>query len=236
MCLSRSPEEVFNAALVEYANQTGHDLAKHPLSAQLENSKSPSDVLNVIGELAKTFHQSKEGSKSLVKVLEPTVDIVCSLSGAFGNSIGLVRPSEMVCFKIPDWPLSQAYPPASAIFGGVSLLFMVRVSPHIVSSINLVTMVFYYQAAKNASSSHDALFDLFDSIGNVLKCLVVHKRFTPAITEIAVKVLAELLSVLGLATNQIKMGRFSKYHNHMELFAVVQGRLNIRQRSLEGNC
>lgn len=99
MCFSRSPEEVFNAALVEYVHQTGNDLAEHPLSAELENSKSPSDILNVIGKLAKTFHRSKEGNKSLVKALEPTVNVVCSLSGAFGNSVGLVRPFEMACLN-----------------------------------------------------------------------------------------------------------------------------------------
>ncbi|KAF8472397.1 hypothetical protein DFH94DRAFT_684607 [Russula ochroleuca] len=88
MCFSRTPEEVFNAALVEYVKQTGNDLSKHPLSTKLENCKLPSDVLDVIGELAKTFHP-KEGNKSLVKALEPTVNVVCSLSGAFGNSIGI---------------------------------------------------------------------------------------------------------------------------------------------------
>ena len=111
----------------------------------------------------------------------------------------------------PDWPLSQAYPPASAIFGGVGLLFMVCISPHLVST-GLVTLVFYSQAAKNISTSYDALVDLFDCIGNFLKRLEIHRNFTPGITEIAVKVLAELLSVLGLATKQIKMGRFSKYN------------------------
>jgi hypothetical protein len=74
------------------------------------------------------------------------------------------------------------------------------------------TIAFCYQAAKNISTSYDALVDLFDCIGNFLKRLEIHRSFTPGITEIAVKVLAELLSVLGLATKQIKMGRFSKYY------------------------
>lgn len=97
------------------------------------------------------------------------------------------------------------------------------------------TVVFYYQAAKNISTSYDALIDLFDCIGNFLKRLEIHRSFTRGITEIAVKVLAELLSVLGLATKQIKMGRFGKYIP-VELSIVVQGRLNIIQRSLERNC
>lgn len=43
-----------------------------------------------------------------------------------------------------------------------------------------------------------------------MKRLEIHRSFTPGITEIAVKVLSELLSVLGHATKQIKRGRFSK--------------------------
>jgi hypothetical protein len=97
------------------------------------------------------------------------------------------------------------------------------------------TVAFYYQTAKSISTSYDALVDLFDCIGNFLKRLEIHRNFTPGITEIAVKVLAELLSVLGLATKQIKMGRFSKYIL-MKLSVIVQRRLNIEQRSLEENC
>ena len=47
--------------------------------------------------------------------------------------------------------------------------------------------------------------------------------------------LAEVLSVLGLVTKQIKMGRFSK-SILMRLCDVVQGRLNMEQRILEENC
>ena len=36
-------------------------------------------------------------------------------------------------------------------------------------------------------------------------------------TDIIVKIMVELLSVLGLATKQIKQGRFSKYASHIYL-------------------
>ena len=134
----------------------------------------------------------------------------------------------------PDQPLPQAYPPASAIFGGVAILFLVCISlPPKYWSRD--TIAFYYQTAKSISTSYDALVDLFDCIGNFLKRLMIHRNFTPGITEIAVKVLAELLSVLGFATKQMQMRRFSE-SILMKSSVVVQGRLNMEQRSLEENC
>ena len=38
---------------------------------------------------------------------------------------------------------------------------------------------------------------------------------TPIMTDIIIKIMVELLSVLALATNQIKQGRFSKHPSHI---------------------
>lgn len=89
-----APEELFNAALAEYIKQTGIDLVNHPFSAQMENCKSFDDYLLILEELAKTVREFRDCNKRLVKALKPTVNVVCSLSGTFGESIGLVRPLE----------------------------------------------------------------------------------------------------------------------------------------------
>jgi hypothetical protein len=49
-------------------------------------------------------------------------------------------------------------------------------------------------------------------LGNFLKRLEVYTTIppTPIMTDIIVKIMTELLSVLALATKQIKQGRFSK--------------------------
>lgn len=49
-------------------------------------------------------------------------------------------------------------------------------------------------------------------MGNFLKRLEVYTTIppTPAMTDIIVKVMAEILSVLALTTKEIKQGRFSK--------------------------
>jgi hypothetical protein len=85
-------QDVFNAALVEHANKTGEELARHPLAAELEKCKSAEAVLFVFREQTKAFREFREGNKRLMKILEPTVNVLCSLSLAFGDSMGLVRP------------------------------------------------------------------------------------------------------------------------------------------------
>ena len=68
------------------------------------------------------------------------------------------------------------------------------------------------QAASGVSSSYDALLDLFDCLGNFLKRLEIYTTIQPTqiMTDMIVKIMVELLSVLALATNQINQGRFSK--------------------------
>src|SRR6266851_6563798 len=69
-----------------------------------------------------------------------------------------------------------------------------------------------FQAASGVSSSYDALFDLFESLASFLKRLDIYTNIppTPVMTDIIVKIIIELLSVLSLATKQIRQGRFSK--------------------------
>ena len=64
----------------------------------------------------------------------------------------------------------------------------------------------------SVSSSYDALVDLFECVGNFLRRLNIYTDMplTEEMMEILVKIMVEVLSVLALATKQIKQGRFSK--------------------------
>jgi hypothetical protein len=68
------------------------------------------------------------------------------------------------------------------------------------------------QAAKGVTASYDALVDLLDSIEHFLRRLDIYTRIpsTPAMDEIVIKIIVELLSTLGLATRELKQGRSSK--------------------------
>jgi len=69
-----------------------------------------------------------------------------------------------------------------------------------------------YQAAKDVSSSYDALVDLLESIEHFLNRLKIYTGLSPtgAMAEIIVKILVEVLSTLALVTQQIKQKRPGK--------------------------
>jgi hypothetical protein len=63
------------------------------------------------------------------------------------------------------------------------------------------------------SASYDALIELFDCVGNFLRRLHIHTEkvpLVPAMSDILMKIMAEVLGVFALATKQIKQGRLSE--------------------------
>ena len=82
------------------------------------------------------------------------------------------------------------------------IVLFYRVSPEVTSC----------QAASGITSSYDALLELFECLGRFLERLEIYMTIpqTSIMTDIIVKIMVELLSVLALATKQIKQGRFSK--------------------------
>jgi hypothetical protein len=68
------------------------------------------------------------------------------------------------------------------------------------------------QAAKDVGASEEALADLFDRIENFFKRLESYTKVpaTTAMTEIIVKIMAEVLNIFAIATKEIKQGRASE--------------------------
>jgi hypothetical protein len=68
------------------------------------------------------------------------------------------------------------------------------------------------QTAKGVIASSDAFVDLLESIEHFLNRLDIYIRIrpTPAMDEIVIKIMVELLSTLALATKEFKQGRSSK--------------------------
>ena len=66
--------------------------------------------------------------------------------------------------------------------------------------------------AKGVTASYDALVDLLESIEHFLRRLDIYTRIpsSPAMDEIVVKIIVELLSTLALATRELKQGRSSE--------------------------
>jgi hypothetical protein len=80
------------------------------------------------------------------------------------------------------------------------------------------------QAATGVTASYDALADLFECVANFLRRFHIYTEkisSSQTMSDIMVKILVEVLSVLALATKQIKQGRFSKRPTAI-IYSVVE--------------
>ena len=68
------------------------------------------------------------------------------------------------------------------------------------------------QAAKDVRSNQNTVLDIFQRIEMFFGRLVVYTEVepTPEMMDMMVQITAEVLSILGIATNEIKQGRTSE--------------------------
>jgi hypothetical protein len=69
------------------------------------------------------------------------------------------------------------------------------------------------QAAKDVRASQDTLIDVFERIEMFFRRLDVYTEVPPTneMMDLIVQIIVEVLSILGIATKEIKQGRISKY-------------------------
>ena len=102
------------------------------------------------------------------------------------------------------------FQPIKAVLVGVDVLLTVRI---LITSSTRPCTTSVFQAAIGISASYDALVDLFECIGNFLNRLriLTEITFSPSMSGIIIKIMVEVLSVLSLATKQIKQRRLSEW-------------------------
>ena len=88
-------------------------------------------------------------------------------------------------------------------------------------------------------TSHDALIELFERIESFFKRLGVYTQvsFTTEMAEVFVKIVAEVLTILSIATKEVKRKRASEFLRDVRqscspIFAI----LLFGQKSISGNC
>ena len=82
---------LFAAALEDYKQQTGIELAKHPLAERLQDSNSVESVTTILREQAQDFKEFRDKDKVL-KPLKKVLTILHRLPSAanFAQDVGLV--------------------------------------------------------------------------------------------------------------------------------------------------
>ena len=211
--------QVIVDALADYAEITGIDLSESSFASAPERSNSPEAIFQLLQRREKEFKEYRDGSRRLISCLSPAVKVIQAFSGILGEAAGMVSHTYNL-WSLLTRPRQIPFPPTNVLFAGIDTLLAVR---HLnISSDQFPCNVWVYQAASGVTSSYDALLDLFECLGHFLKRLEIYTTIppTPIMTDIIVKIMAELLSVLALATKQIKQGRFSKCAVLYTLFLV----------------
>jgi hypothetical protein len=105
-----------------------------------------------------------------------------------------------------------SFQPTNVIFSGIDILLSVCIALTFFSTVSSPESCPPIQAAVAVGTSYDALVELFECVSNFLGRLRVYTEIpsTPTMSGILVTIMVEVLSVLALATKQIKQGRFSK--------------------------
>jgi hypothetical protein len=81
---------IINNALNAYKKRTKKDLLAHPLVTELQSCNSPSTILAVLQQQLQGLDQSRRSDERWTRWLDPTVNVLYTLSGTLGEGVGLV--------------------------------------------------------------------------------------------------------------------------------------------------
>ena len=81
---------IINNAFDKYKTRTGNDLPAHPLATQLQSCDSPSAILAVLKQQFQGQDQFRSGDDRWSRWLDPTINVLYTLSSTVGAGVGLV--------------------------------------------------------------------------------------------------------------------------------------------------
>jgi hypothetical protein len=206
--------EIFEVALLEYTKKAEKDIKSDPLFAKLQDCNSSDEVLGVLEEQALSFEQYRRGDRKvqLMRRLKPIVEILSRLSTNDDLKEGIVSVRlttngiQLFFAEVYYLPCRYFHQRRPYLLVLVSCLRCVLFPSPPVSAVLTSNL----KAAKRVSDDYDTLIELFEHFERYLRRLQVFTMIPPALGEILVKIMVELLGVLALTTRQINQGRFSE--------------------------
>jgi hypothetical protein len=93
-----------------------------------------------------------------------------------------------------------------------------------------------YQGVKGVLDDYDALTDLLETVENFLNRLDIYTKVPPTVsmTEVIVKILVQLLSILALVTKQLQQGILSESALGKMLYYLTMQRRIVCQEAFRG--
>jgi len=204
----------FDAVLREYEKITNITLAAHPIAEKLKNYHSVEPTILLIQDLAREFGDFP-GIDRIMKSINNSVSLLSMLAAipVLGNAIGIVRPNLQGShgFIPPLIHTIQPFPPIIAIRTGIAILLIVCILFWLFLCAYL-SYIQVHQATKGVKTSYKPLLDLLESIEHLLRHLNMYTQIppTPAMDEMVVKIMAEILVTLALMTKDLNQGRPSE--------------------------
>ena len=126
-------QSILDAALSDYAKQTGIDLITHPSAQSLQNCNSADAILDILGDKAKQFQAYRDGNRKLINCLKPVVQVLHTVSAILGEAAAMVslRNQLTLCPYLilsSRFPFQVPFQPTKAILVGVDVLITVRIT------------------------------------------------------------------------------------------------------------
>jgi hypothetical protein len=81
---------IINNALDGYKKRTKKDLRAHPLVNELQSCNTPSAILSVLQRQVQGLDESRRSDDRWTRWLDPTVNVLFTLSATVGEGVGLV--------------------------------------------------------------------------------------------------------------------------------------------------
>ena len=92
-------QSILDAALSDYAKQTGIDLATHPSAQILQNCNTAHAILDLLVEKAKQFQAYRDGNRKLINCLKPVVQVLHAVCGILGEAAATVSlPNRLILY------------------------------------------------------------------------------------------------------------------------------------------
>ena len=202
---------LITSALDTYRKRTKKDLLTHPLAARLQACDTPAAILTILREQIQGLGQSQNSAERWSRWLDPTVNVLFTFSATIGAGVGLVclmtytHSSSAFSYSFGRYFLPRMW----FLLESVSSFQYVPLS---ISARGPIVTVYVSQAAKDVRASQNTVLDIFERIEMFFRRLEVYTEVepTPDMMEMMVQITVEVLSILGIATKEIRQGRTSE--------------------------